>query len=274
MAAAVVLGSSSAAALLLASRRWRPLPARLRRLRPSPVSGQQPTATMRGRRSGLPDAASGRAARLSDGGADAPSSERASKRFDGRAVLVVIAAASLALVWPPALVVGIALVAVRPRLARRRRARRHLRAVADGLPDAIDLLALAVSAGQTPPLAARTMAAHGAPPFDGAFAEVVRRVDLGQRFADALDELGTRLGPACEPLRAALVASDRYGVALGPTLDQLAADARRERRRLAETAARKLPVRLSFPLVGCILPAFALLTLVPLLAGAVGSLRL
>ena len=37
--------------------------------------------------------------------------------------------------------------------------------------------------------------------------------------------------------------------------------------------ARKLPVRLSFPLVCCILPAFGLLTVAPLIAGALGSLH-
>ena len=42
----------------------------------------------------------------------------------------------------------------------------------------------------------------------------------------------------------------------------------------AEEAARRVPVRLLFPLVLCVLPAFALLTVAPLLAGALRSLRL
>ena len=45
---------------------------------------------------------------------------------------------------------------------------------------------------------------------------------------------------------------------------RLAAEARLERRRAAEATARRVPVKLLFPLVLCTLPAFALLTVVPL----------
>jgi tight adherence protein C len=70
------------------------------------------------------------------------------------------------------------------------------------------------------------------------------------------------------------VASERYGAPLADALVTLAADARADRRRRAEEAARRVPVQLLFPLVLCVLPAFVLLTLAPLLAGALGSLRL
>ena len=44
------------------------------------------------------------------------------------------------------------------------------------------------------------------------------------------------------------------------------------RRRRAEEAARRLPVQLLFPLVLCVLPAFVLLAVVPLLLAAVPQL--
>ena len=47
----------------------------------------------------------------------------------------------------------------------------------------------------------------------------------------------------------------------------------RDRRR-AEEAARRVPGKLLFPLVFCTLPAFALLTVAPLVASALESLRL
>ena len=83
-----------------------------------------------------------------------------------------------------------------------------------------------------------------------------------------------RAGEAPRPLVAALVASDRYGAPLADNLARLADEVRRDRRRRAEEAARRVPVKLLFPLVTCVLPAFALLTVAPLLAGALRSLRL
>jgi tight adherence protein C len=186
-----------------------------------------------------------------------------------------VALAAIALVvWPPAIVGVIVWRPVRSRVAQVRARQRHRAQVATALPDSLDVLVLAIGAGQTVALAVGTAARLAPPPVDAAFAQVDRRRSRGERLADALGSLTDRLGEPARAMQAALVSSERYGVPLGPTLDQLALDARRERRRQAEMAARKLPVRLSFPLVGCILPAFGLLTLAPLLAGAVSSLRL
>jgi len=57
-----------------------------------------------------------------------------------------------------------------------------------------------------------------------------------------------------------LAGAERYGTPLLPALDRLALDARLDRRRRAEEAARRVPVKLLFPLVLCVLPAFGLLT--------------
>ena len=48
---------------------------------------------------------------------------------------------------------------------------------------------------------------------------------------------------------------------------------RAARRRLGEAAARRLPVRLTFPLVTCTLPAFVLLAIAPAVLGALSTLR-
>lgn len=190
-----------------------------------------------------------------------------------RAYLALGAVVAFA-VWPP-LAVGVVVGAV---LARRwgrlRRHRSRHATVIDALPEVIDLIGLAATAGLTVPLTVTTLAQRAPPPYAAAFAAVAERARHGWRLADALAELPALLGEPVRPLAAALVATERYGVALAPTLDHLAYDARRERRRRAEAAARRLPVRLCFPLVCCILPAFGLLTIAPLLAGALRSLQL
>lgn len=149
----------------------------------------------------------------------------------------------------------------------RHRARRDGAAIGAELPVTLDLLGVAVGAGCTPYLAV-DMAARWAPPAMAArLAEVQDACALGATFADALDDLAAR-APPLRPLADALLASDRLGAPVGPALARLANEQRAELRRRAETHARRVPVRLLFPLVFVVLPAFGLLTVVPaLLAG-------
>jgi tight adherence protein C len=166
-------------------------------------------------------------------------------------------------------------------LAARRERRRRQREVAAVAADLVDLFAVAIGAGLNVRLAT-TAVAHRGPP--GPLSEHLRQVEddvaAGARLADALDRLPTRLAAAGAPdetvrsLIAALVDAERYGTPLGPTLDRLAAEARRSRQRRAEEVARRVPVKLLFPLVICILPAFGLLTVAPLIAGGLRALRL
>jgi tight adherence protein C len=173
----------------------------------------------------------------------------------------------------PVLVVGGG-GALRSMRARRRTRRRAEAAVVEGLPELVDLLRVAIDAGCTVPLAVAAVAPLAPSPFDATLAEVQARTRHGARLADALDALAEAHGDAARPLAAALQGSERYGVPLGPTLERVAADVRRQRRQRAEEAARTLPVRLVFPLVLCTLPSLVLLTIVPAVAGAVRGLRL
>jgi tight adherence protein C len=144
--------------------------------------------------------------------------------------------------------------------------------VVDQVPEVIDLLALALGAGLT---VTESMAAVGrwAPgPVGDALADAHLSVRHGASAADALDSARDRCGPAAAGLFAALVAADRYGTPLGPSLDRLGHQARLDRRRAAEERARRVPVQLLFPLVVCVLPAFGLLTVVPLLVNSLGAL--
>jgi tight adherence protein C len=184
----------------------------------------------------------------------------------------VALAVILGLVWPPLALIPIVGTALLKRWRPLAHARANKAAVTASLPDATDLLLVAIHAGLTPELALRRLLTYLDSPLREAVEHVFERLQNGDRFGDALDALVDTLGEPARPLVAALTGSERYGLPLGPALDVVATISRDQRRRAAETAARKLPVRLSFPLVLCILPAFIVLTVVPAIFGALRAL--
>ena len=174
-------------------------------------------------------------------------------------------------------------IALRPRPARRVtrgapaavavRRRRDRGAIDRAYPQAVELVVLAVRAGHLPLAAIHESLPRLPPAVRSGFAAVAERCAAGTRFADALAALPDLLGPLAAPLADTLAAADRYGLPLAPVLERLAGEARLQRRRQAEALARQLPVRLAGPLVLCTLPAFVLLSIVPLLLAALASLH-
>lgn len=155
--------------------------------------------------------------------------------------------------------------------ARRERARR--RAIGVALPDSIELVVLGVRSGHTPLTAVRSAAAHADPVLTPVFDEFDHRLRRGAALSDALEAFTDLAGPPARSFVDALSTADRYGLPLGPVLDRLVDDAREQRRRHAERAARRLPVTLAFPLVVCTLPSFVLLAVVPAVLGALSALE-
>jgi tight adherence protein B len=140
--------------------------------------------------------------------------------------------------------------------------------------DVIDLFVLAIGAGLNLRLALTAVACRAPSAWAPPLGDVVEQVERGRRVGDALEALPSVLGEPARPLVRVLASAERYGTPLLPALDRLALEARLDRRRRAEEAARRVPVKLLFPLVLCVLPAFGLLTVAPLLAGALDALRL
>ncbi len=153
------------------------------------------------------------------------------------------------------------------------RIRRRERVLDAAFPELLDLLVVSVQGGMLPAQALVEAAPLVPPPLGEALDALGARLARGERFADALHVLVARLGPRALGLVATVVAAERHGLPLAPAVERLADEARGQRRRLAEAAARELPVRLSFPLVLCTLPSFALVAIVPLLVAALSSLR-
>ncbi|MGQ0824858.1 MAG: type II secretion system F family protein [Actinomycetota bacterium] len=159
--------------------------------------------------------------------------------------------------------VAIALGVLAAPIRHRRRSRRRDALTAE-LPFAVDLIGVAVGAGATP-FGALQLAVMWSPPRIAAvLGEVDRACALGAPF-DAALRRASHEEPVVAPLTQALRTAAQLGSPTAASLARIAADVRADVRRRAEAHARTVPVRLLFPLVLCLLPAFALLTVVPVL---------
>jgi hypothetical protein len=192
---------------------------------------------------------------------------------DRRTGWAALAGGALLLVAPALAAVPLAWTVAAPVLTVRRDRARHDAQLHDQLPDVVDLLALTTAAGL--PVAAALVAISDRPggPLGRALARAGAHVRHGGSTGEALALLADA-GPPARPLVDALVQHERYGTPLLPALERVGIEARSRRRRRAEETARRLPVTLLFPLVLTTFPAFVLLTVVPLLAGSLGSLSL
>ncbi len=150
--------------------------------------------------------------------------------------------------------------------------RRAERAARAALPDLIELVIIGIRAGLTPAAAFTMSTQHAAPELAPCMEAVVHQMQRGRRLSDALDVMPDFLGPDALLFTDSLVTADRYGLPLGPMLDQLGAEVRADRSRHAQQQARTLPVKLSFPLVICTLPSFVLLAIAPAVLGAVSTI--
>jgi pilus assembly protein TadC len=184
-------------------------------------------------------------------------------------VLVLLLAPSLG----PALLlctIGIA------RARRRRKIEQQRERRSAALPDLVDMIRLCVASGCTPYGAIVVL---GSLPLraDDVLAPLINEaaweLERGAVVGEVLERFQTAVGEAARPLCSALRSSAELGTPIAETLDLLAREARRARKAQADVAAKRLPVLLLFPLITCILPAFALLAIVPLLGGALSALH-
>lgn len=143
--------------------------------------------------------------------------------------------------------------------------------VDSAVSDFVDIMAVHLRSGTPPATAFRTASET----TTGTLAECTQLViaahDSGARFVDALETHRERFPLRAQQLIDALIDTERGGLSTRELFDRLAADAHAQRRRDAEQRIRSLPVRLTLPLVGCILPAYALIAVVPLIASQLTS---
>lgn len=186
------------------------------------------------------------------------------------AVVVVVAALSL-IAWPVAAVVLGLGVTWRRRTLRRRRDFTRKEIDAD-VSYVADLLAVGLGGGLTLANSISAIAGHIRGPVVAALVDAQERQALGLAYPLALDQTLASLGATAAILGELLRAHIEEGAPIVDRLGELAVEAREHRRRQGERDARRLPVLMLGPLVICVLPAFMLLSVVPVVYDALNGL--
>ena len=138
------------------------------------------------------------------------------------------------------------------------------------LPDALDLLALGVASGLDVAGSLDLVHRYGPREVSRLVAPVISAIASGRPVVAALEASGINRSDPLGIVFSALGQAHGEGVAVEDRLERLSADFRRIARSREQVTARKLSVRLLVPLTVCMLPAFALLTVVPVLNEALG----
>lgn len=144
------------------------------------------------------------------------------------------------------------------------RAAERQRAILQTLPDTLDQMTICMEAG----IAFEAAMARASQSNDGALAQEIvhtlQEIQVGVGRRQALTAFAER--SQVQDLRyfvTAVLQAERYGIPIARVLNDQAAELRMKRRQRAEEAARKLPLKLLFPLILFILPPLFIVVIGP-----------
>ena len=177
---------------------------------------------------------------------------------------------SLHVVFPLAMGLG---GFIGPNFMLEKRIKKRLTILRLSLPDALDLMVIAVEAGLGLDQAISYVATelrNAHEELTDEFTQTNLEIRAGKRRADALKNLGERSGePELRKLTAILIQNDRFGTSVAESLRQHSDHLRIRRRQEAEERAAKVGVKLVFPIFFFILPAMMLVCAGPGVLGVV-----
>lgn len=130
--------------------------------------------------------------------------------------------------------------------------------------DIIDQLTVTVEAGLGLDAAMAQVARANTGPLAEELSRTLQDVQAGVPRSRALKEMAERLDvPEVRQVVFAIVESEKHGIPIAGTLRVQADDLRVRRRQRAEEKAMKLPVKIVFPTILCIMPALFIVVLGP-----------
>jgi tight adherence protein C len=144
------------------------------------------------------------------------------------------------------------------------RVRKRQKAILLGIPDALDLLTISVRAGLGFDAALAKVVEKLKGPLIDEFRRALAEVRVGKVRREALRDIIPRTEvQALTNFIGAIIQAEQLGVSISKVLQVQSEQLRIERRQRAEEQAAKAPIKMLFPLVGCIFPSLFIVILGP-----------
>jgi tight adherence protein C len=132
------------------------------------------------------------------------------------------------------------------------------------IPDALDLLTISVRAGLGFDSALGKVVEKLPGPLSDEFRRALAEVRVGKQRREALRDIVARTEvPPLTNFIGAIIQAEQLGVSISKVLQVQSEQLRIERRQRAEEQAAKAPIKMLFPLVGCIFPSLFIVILGP-----------
>ena len=132
------------------------------------------------------------------------------------------------------------------------------------LADAVDLLTISVESGLGFDAAVQQVARNTEGPLAEEFSRMLREMQIGQGRGDALRNMAERTDDAdLRSFVSAMVQADVLGIPVAQVLRVQSKEMRVKRRQYAETKAQQVPVKITVPLIFCILPCLFMAVMGP-----------
>ena len=143
-----------------------------------------------------------------------------------------------------------------PNVWLKRKARKRQDQIRKGLPDALDMLSVTAEAGLGFDQSLQRVSEYWQTPVGVEFGRVVAEMEMGSSRQEALRNMADRLDVSeLSSFVAVIIQSDQLGMSIADALHAQAQQMRIERRFRAQEAARKVPLKMLFPMMLMIFPA-------------------
>jgi tight adherence protein C len=160
--------------------------------------------------------------------------------------------------------IGLVFGYIAPEFWLGRRVRRRQKLILLMIPDSLDLLTISVRAGLGFDAALGKVVEKLKGPLTDEFRRALAEVRVGKARRDALRDIVPRTEvPALTNFIGAIIQAEQLGVSISKVLQVQSEQLRIERRQRAEEQAAKAPIKMLFPLVGCIFPSLFIVILGP-----------